>query len=1065
MSIKSKHLKVSTRLSLIGLFILFLAASTSFAKTEGAKQDWENGEVIEINRLPMHASLTPYPDRTSAMKDGETQSPFTMSLNGTWKFNWVNKPSVRPKDFYKPDFDVSGWKDIIVPSNMEMFGYGKPIYINAKYPFQPAAPKVTNTPFDPAWTAYKDRDPVGSYRRTFTVPQSWKGRNVFLRFDGVNSAYYVWINGEKVGYAEDSRLPSEFDITKYLKPGENMIAVEDYRWSDGSYMEDQDFWRMSGIFRNVSLISRAPQYIFDFYARPVLDSEYQNATLDLKVKLYNTSSASAGVAVVAELFGATGKPVFKAIKQSADIAAAGASELKFSQQVKNPNKWSAESPYLYKLVLTLKSKDGKTIESIAKMIGFKSVKIVKGQLLVNGKPIYVKGVNRHEIDPDLGQVMTTKMMVKDILLMKRGNVNAVRTSHYPNVEEWYDLCDKYGIYVLDEANIEAHGYNSGVEQRISTGDDFTAAHIARVSRMIERDKNHASIIIFSMGNESGVGKNFDAARKWINDNYPEFVVSYEPAMSRHSDIFSPMYTKPHEMLSEWRMFGKNRPFILIEYAHSMGNSTGNFQQYWDVIESNPHFQGGFIWDWVDQGIRKKSADGKEFWAYGGDFGDQPNDGNFVCNGIIAPDRTPHPDYFEVEKVYQNIKVESVNLAEGKVRVHNKNFFVDLSGYDIKWQLDENGKMIQSGSLPKLKTPPLKSSDVTIPIKKPALKPGAEYFLKVSFALSKDAIWASKGYVVAWDQMKMPYEPPAADVNIATMPPVSLKETSDAFVVEGKSFSVSVSRKTGEITSIVYNGVNFVASPLTPNFWRPPTDNDRGNQMPYKKGIWKDASKNRKVVSVEAQKINPNGIRIIAESKLFDGGTDYQNTITIYGNGKIDVRADYKSSGRNADENLPDMPRFGMQLAIPGDYDNVEYYGRGPQENYWDRNTGTAIGIYSSKVKDLNYDYVEPGENGNRTDVRWVTFTDAKGNGIRATGEPQIYFSAWPYKMEELERVPHPYEMLLSNDITVNLDYLQMGVGGDDSWGAPPHNEFLILPDKEYSYSFKIEPVSAAIKKK
>lgn len=1037
--------------------IVTITASVILAETVADPPDWENGRVIEINREPAHATLVPFPDEQSALKAEEKDSPYRISLNGKWKFNCVKKPEDRPTDFFKPDFDVSNWKEIPVPSNMELHGCGKPIYINATYPFARNAPKVTDKPADPTWTANKDRNPVGSYRRTFSLPASWSKRLTFVMFDGVASAFYLWVNGEKVGYSEDSRLPAEFNITKYLKPGENTIAAEVYRWSDGSYMEDQDFWRMSGIFRKVTLISRAPLYIRDFFAQPTLDSQYQDGLLKVKLNIRNEGASAASSSVSVDLFDAVGKPVFKTLTLKTNIPS-GISDtvLNFEQPVKNPEKWSAEIPYLYKLLLTLKDGAGKTIEVIPADIGFKSVSVKGSQLLVNGKPIYIKGTNRHEIDPDLGQAIDTKSMINDILLMKRNNINAVRTSHYPNQTEWYSLCDKYGIYLFDEANIEAHGYGSGAEHRISTGEDFAEAHVARVSRMVERDKNHASIIVFSLGNESGVGSNFELARKWLREHYPMFVISYEPQQSRHSDIYSPMYTKPFEMVSQWTLFGKGRPFILIEYAHAMGNSVGNFQEYWDVIESHKYMQGGFIWDWVDQGLRRKSKNGKEYWAYGGDFRDKPNDGNFVCNGLIAPDRTVHPTIYEVKKVYQGIKVEPVDLAAGKVLIRNKYFFRDLSFVSAEWELAENGFVIQSGKLPKLDVPPRKSKEYTIPVKKPVLKPGAEYLLKINFPLAADTLWAKKGYIIAWDQMEMPYKAPASS-ELTPKYKVFLSETDDAFLIkcDAAGSEAAVDKKTGTLTSLKYNGKEFIVTPLAPNFWRPPTDNDRGNQMPYRQGVWKDASAKRIVNSVVAVQKDPQTVVVTADCNLFDGGTSYTNTFTFTG-GDVTINADFRSSGKKGSELLPDLPRFGMQMEIPGQYDNVKYYGRGPHENYWDRNTGSAVGIYASKVDDMIYDYVEPQENGNRTDVRWFTLTDKDGNGIRATGLPLLSVSAWPYKMRELERVAHPYEMKRSGNITVNLDFRQMGVGGDDSWGALPHEQYRIQP-KELNYSFRISP--------
>jgi beta-galactosidase len=1040
----------------LSALILF---STSSAQQ--AAHEWEDPRVFAVNREPAHATFVPYPDEPSARRGVSTfaagvarveGSPFVRSLNGTWKFHWVANPAERPADFYRPDFDVSHWREIPVPSNWEMEGYGTPIYTNITYPFKRDAPRVTEEPPE-SWTAYKQRDPVGSYRRTFDMPATWKGRQNFLVFDGVASAFYVWVNGERVGYAEDSRLPSEFDVTRFLKPGENVLAVEVYRWSDGSYMEDQDFWRMSGIFRSVSLVSRAPAHVRDFYVRTQLDAQYRDAKLRLQVKLRNAGAAAAALSLDAKLLDGSGRSVFPALVWRADVSAGSEAAVDFEQAVVNPRKWSAEEPNLYTLLLTLKDAGGRVLEVIPWRVGFRSSEIKGGQLLFNGKQLIIKGANRHEFDPDRGQVVTTEGMIQDIKLMKQYNLNAVRTSHYPNVQEWYDLCDLYGLYVLDESNIESHGYGANEEQRISNSEDFTDAHVARVSRTIERDKNHASIFLFSLGNEAGVGRNFDAARAWVKAHYPEFNISYESGNSRHSDVFSPMYTKPREIIPQWEKHGRGRPMFLVEYAHAMGNSTGNLQEYWDVIESNPHLHGGFIWDWVDQGIRKRDAPGKPFWVYGGDFGDVPNDDNFCTNGLVFPDRTPHPGLDEVKKVYQFIKAEPVDLLAGRIRVRNKYLFRDLSFVRGEWELTENGVVIERGNVPPLRVGPGQAQEVTLSLRRPVLKPGAEYFLKVTFALAAKASWALLGHVLAWDQFEVPYEVPPAPVrDAAALPPLKLTESAEGFTVVGQNFTARFGRSSGALEAYEFGGRQLLASSLAPNFWRSPTDNDRGNGMPKVLGVWRDAGPARKVTEVTAEQPTPRTVKITALAKLPAGDSTYRNVYAVYGDGSIEVESELTPG-----QGLPDLPRFGIQLTMPGEFRTVTWYGRGPQENYWDRRTGAAVGRYTSSVEDLWTPYIEPQESGNRTDVRWVTFTNASGAGLKATGMPLLYFSAWPFAAQELERRKHPFEIVKSKDITVNLDYRQMGVGGDDSWGAWPHTEYR-LPAKPYQYKFRLEPV-------
>ncbi len=1028
---------------------LFFAISL---KGKDPVADWQNPQVNSINQEQAHSTFSAYPTVEAALNSESESSALAISLNGQWKFNWVRRPEERPRDFYQPGYDVSIWKEITVPGDWMMQGYDVPIYSNMTYPFKKDAPRVMGEP-DKSWTAFVNRNPVGSYRRNFSLPEGWKNRQTFLIFDGVNSAFYVWINGQAVGYAEDSRLPSEFNISKYLKPGENMIGVEVYRWCDGSYMEDQDFWRMAGIFRDVTLISRGSVYVRDFFVETELDKQYRDAVFHLKVKIRNVGAQGMPVKIDAGLLDDSGKSVFENISGNALVKPGEESVVDLSQAVKDPKKWSAEEPNLYRLLITLKDGSGKALEVIPGRVGFRTSEIKEDRLLINGRKIYLKGVNRHEFDPDLGQVTTTEMMVKDIKLMKQNNVNAVRTSHYPNDPEWYALCDRFGIYVLDEANIESHGYGSNVPQKISTAPDFKQAHIDRVSRMIERDKNHPSIFAFSLGNEAGIGPNFAAARDWAKSHYPEFLISYEQGLGVHSDFISPMYTKPQNIVKHWEKFGRGRPMFLVEYAHAMGNSVGNFQEYWDVFEAHPFLHGGFIWDWVDQGIRKKSPEGKEFWAYGGDFGDLPNDDNFCTNGFIAPDRALKPTTYEVKKVYQSIKVEPVDLVAGKIRVRNKYIFRDLTFVRGLWELAENGMVIQSGNLPALATKAGEAEEIVVPIKTPELLPGAEYFLKISFALKDDQPWAGKGFVLAWDQMPIPWKtPPVPGQDLSQLPELKLTETGEAFIITGPDFSAGFGKKSGALESYLFQGKQMISSPLVPNFWRAPTDNDKGRMDDKRLAVWREAGPKRRVRPVSARQPSPQMVEISAESSIPAGNTTLRNLYQVFGDGEIRVEYYLQASGE-----IPDLPRIGMQMTLPGEFENAQWYGKGPQETYWDRNTGAAAGIYAMKVDDLFYPYIETQESGNRTDVRWVSITNRDGLGLLVRGMPTIYFSAWHFKMEELDGKRHPDEVKRSAEITVNLDYRQMGVGGDDSWGAPVHDQYRLWPGT-YSYQFTIRPV-------
>lgn len=1042
-----------------------IAVSSSIfalAQTSSSVPEWQDPRVFEVNREPAHATMVPYPDQASAFKAEQQASPWVQSLNGPWKFHWVKRPEERPVDFYKPDYDVSSWKDIPVPSNWEMQGYGTPIYTNITYPFQRNAPSVMDTPEDHSWTAYIQRNPVGSYRRTFTVPANWSQRQTFLVLDGVNSAFYVWVNGQKVGYGEGTRLPSEYNITKFLKPGENMVAVEVYRWNDGSYMEDQDFWRMSGIFRNVKLVSRDSLFVRDYQVKTPFDSDFHNATFQLKATVSNLGAAARAASIKVQLLDSAGKPVFAPLVKKLTANQGTETAVQFEQPVSNPRKWSAEEPNLYQLVVTLQDSKGKVIEVIPWQIGFRQLDIKGDQILFNGKKLIIKGVNRHEFDPDLGQVMTHDRMVREISLMKKNNINAVRTSHYPNVEEWYQLCDQYGLYVLDEANVESHGYGSGDKQRISDSEDYTEAHVDRIRRLVERDKNHASIIWFSLGNEAGWGRNFEAEKQWVKTHHPEFHISYEPHNSIHGEMLSPMYLKPQNTEEYYQKYGNGRPFFQVEYAHAMGNSTGNFQQYWDIYEKLPWAHGGFIWDWVDQGIRKTGPNGKQFWAYGGDFGDHPNDDNFCTNGLVLPDDTPHPGLSEVKKSYQNIKIEAVDLAAGKILIRNKYNYIDLGQFQGSWVLEENGKPVQHGDIAVGKLAPGETKEVTLPIQVPQAQPGKEYFLKVSFALAQDTLWAPKGYVLAWEQLSMPFSASGEPTySAANAPEVKVNEADNAVTVTNSKFEVRIGKQNGALESYKVNGKEMLTAALEPNYWRAPTDNDRGNGMALRQGIWRDAASGRKVTSVSVKQLAPNQVQVTSEALLPAGDSVQRFVYTIYGDGAVEVESSFQSGNPE----LIDLPRVGAQMRIAGDLRKVSYFGRGPEENYWDRNLGTAVGLYSDQVDKMWFPYIEPQETGNHTDVRWVSFSNADGVGFRVIGLPTFYFSAWPFHMNEIEhsKAPfvghrHPSEIVMADDITVNLDYRQMGVGGDDSWGALQHVEYR-LPATHYDYRFRLEPLS------
>lgn len=1020
-----------------------------------AQNDWENPEMIGLNKEDPHCTLMPFPDADTARKGPRETSPYYKSLNGDWKFHWVPKPEDRPVDFFQLEYDIQDWKEIPVPSNWEMEGYGIPIYSNVQYPFWPV-----NPPFLP-----HDDNPVGSYRTTFSIPETWKGRQIILCFDGVMSAFYLWVNGQKVGYSQDSMTPAEFNITPYLQEGENVLAAEVYRWSDGSYLEDQDMWRMSGIYRDVFLYALPAVHLRDVFVQTDLDARYQDAALSITAKVRNYGPTEAGQHTLdVTVFDQSGEPLGTQPLMSAAVkrvVPGGDALLIMSTNISNPKKWSAETPHLYTAVFTLKDPLGRVAEVERCDFGFRKIELKEGQFFVNGVSIKIKGVNRHEHDPFLGRSVPVTRMIEDIRLLKQNNLNAVRTSHYPDQPVWYDLCDRYGLYIIDEANIESHGMGYDLDVTLGNKPEWEKAHVARMSAMVERDKNHPCVIMWSLGNEAGSGCNFVAARDAARRIDPTRPIHYE-RMNTITDVNSEMYMHIPQIIE----FVKNnpaRPFFLCEYAHSMGNSTGNLQDYWDAIEAHPTLIGGCIWDYADQALKKDlpepGPDGKPrwFWAYGGDFGDRPNDGIFCCNGIVQPDRKPNPGLYEVKKVYQYIKAEAVDLTSGKLRIRNKYNFLPLDIVEGAWSISQDGAVIQEGTLPKLSTPPNTAEEIQIPISQPEAAPGAEYWLKVVFTLAEDTSWAAKGHIVAWDQFQLPWKTPEPQkLAIETLPEVTLTEKAGAWIVSGGKFRAAIGKQTGVLESYVLNGTELIAQPLVPNYWRPPIDNDRGNNMMWRQGMWQTAGPERKVLTVAAKSLGVKAVRVSAVFELPAGASRQEMVYTVYGNGDVLVESRFEP-GKGE---LADLPRFGMQMALPAAFKQVKWYGRGPHENYWDRKTGAAVGEYAASVEELFHHYVRPQECANRCDVRWIALTNPEGMGFLAVGLPLLSVSAWPYTMQDLEEIDHDYLLEERDRITLNVDYLQQGVGGDDSWGSLTHTEYT-LPPKAYHYQFRLTPLSGA----
>jgi len=1093
---------LTTATSVLGLVALTVVAavpsSAPLAAVTSAEQtaqgtDWLDPGVFDRNKEAPHATYTPFPDRQSALEGLPTvadpgRSPWVRSLNGTWRFEWAPNPMRRTREFFDAGFDDSGWGEIRVPSNWELEGHGVPIYIEAGV--LPSPP----VDLDP------DNNPTGSYRRTFTVPEDWEGRRILLRFDGARSTLRVWVNGAPVGYSEGSKTPAEFDITEFVEPGDsNVLAVLVRRWSSGSYLEDQDFWRLSGIDRDVSLISLPAVHVRDFFVRAELDDAYTSGVLEIDATVANrTVTVARRVSVQAELLDDTGASILsRSLETSLEVSGNQESVGRMSVTVPAVRPWTAETPSLYTLLLTLRDEDGAVLEVIPRRIGFRTVEISDGLLKVNGVAVKLKGVNRHEHDPDIGHVVTEERMVQDIKLLKQFNINAVRTAHYPNVPRWYELADEYGLYIVDEANIESHGTGYDLEKTLARKPEWFAAHLDRMQRVVERDKNHPSVIIWSMGNEAGDGSTFERLYEWTKQRDPSRPVQYEMAdLREHTDVFAPMYARIH-ILEDYASGKRARPLIMCEYAHAMGNSVGNLGDYWDVIYANEQLQGGFIWDWVDQGLRATNEDGEEYWAYGGDFGppDTPSGGNFGINGLVSPDRELNPHIWEVKKVYQNTKVEAVDAAAGRVRITNRFDFTDLERLEAVWVLSLNGRGIQTGVLDGLQLAPHESTEVTIDyeagtaipqpftggvdVRAPALLsvPG-QYHLTVEFRTREDRPWADAGHLLAWDQLDLPTVPAADRADRERVAKLDRTREGDILLIEGpegredKDFSVSFDLSTGEMTSYRYHGVEYLRRGPQPNFWRAPTDNDYGNEMPARLGVWRTAADERTVTSVETWQNSDRDVVVRVVATLPVGDSQLITTYRVFANTEVEVENHFIPGAIR----LPDLPRFGMTMELVGGFDTVEWYGRGPHENYWDRNRGAAVGRYTRAVDDMAHTYIRPQETGVRTDVRSLLLIGREpmanpdgsgqrlGRGLVVRGDPLFDFSAYPYRNAVFDagaekRQRHHTDVTRSDLVTLNIDFRQMGVGGDTSWGARTHSEYT-LPAREYVHRFVLSAVIA-----
>ncbi|MFI8089680.1 glycoside hydrolase family 2 TIM barrel-domain containing protein [Streptomyces sp. NPDC086080] len=1257
--------------AVLGALALSAAPGTAHAADRRATAadgppEWNDFGVFTLNTQPPHTTLMPYADVRQALAGDRTRSPYRLSLDGTWKFAYADRPEDRDPDFHRTDTDDSHWDTVPVPSVWQLHGHDFPVYLNITYPYGGPNGRGEEPRPPAAPTRY---NPVGQYRRTFTVPRDWAGRRTFLHFEGVKSAHYVWINGELVGYDEDSYTPSEYDITDHLRPGTNQIAVEVYRYADGDWLEDQDMIRLSGIFRSVHLYSTPAVHLRDFRLDTPLNDTYTAAELAVTASVRAYGAAVSGrYTVETQLYDARGHAVWsRPLEQTAELATAGAGEdvtVRAAKAVTAPRLWSAEQPNLYTAVLRLRDPGGTVIETLSHRVGFREFAIRDGLMRINGEPASLRGTNRHEMHPARGTALTRADLVEDIGIIKRTNINSVRTSHYPNNPLWYELADEYGLYLVDETNLETHGIRS---EYPGSHPQWTAACVARARNMVHRDKNHPSVVIWSLGNEAGGGSTFTAMHDWIRSYDDTRVIQYEgddrPGIS---DIRSRMYESPARIEQRARDTADTRPYVMIEYSHAMGNSNGNLKKYWDIVRRHDVLQGGWIWDFADQSLytpvpartlltesgpaglrgeilatrgtldrdrglsgitvfarddsldltgsltleawitpdvlghhqpviakgdtqyalkqtdrrleffihsagqwiaanwtlpddwtgrehhvagvfdadagtltlyadgvlratrgtdRRPSSntaplalasdadnqtrefsgtirrarvyaralsaaelasegrgpgdDGVRFWfdaatarterkrpdadrflAYGGDWGDNPNDGAFVADGIVTADRGHTGKAAEVKRVYQAINATSGDHP-GAVALTNEYLFTNLRDFDGHWELVADGRVVRHGRLTRdqLDVPPRSGKDISLPVRLPKDPvPGTEYFLQLSFTTKEPTKWAKAGFEVARQQLPLDAGSPAVTpLPLAGVPALRYEDREKDIRITGRDFSVTLDRGSGTLTSYEAKGVRLITSGPVPNFWRAPTDNDHGNGQHLRNQTWRDAGARRKVTGVTVRALGRRAVEIKVTGTLpTTVESDWSTTYTVFGNGEIKVDNTLHPGAGN----LPYLPEVGTLLFLPRRLDRLHYYGRGPEENHWDRNTGTDVGRYTSTVAEQWTPYIRPQENGNKTDVRWAALTDGSGRGLLVSGEPLVEINASHHTPEDLSAgVRHDYQLTPRDAVVLRVNHRQMGVGGDDSWGAHTHDEFKLFADRDYAYTYRLRPLT------
>jgi len=998
---------------------------------------WENPDVLHVNCEKPRAYFIPYENELKAEKGIRGKSKYFKSLNGVWKFKYHDSVYMVEDGFYAENYDAAkrnGWNDLIVPSNWQMHGYDKPHYTNANYPY----------PCDPPYVP--DNNPAGLYIRDFNMADVGD-KDVYLVFEGVDSCFYVWVNGKFVGYSQVSHMTSEFNISSYIKPGNNRLAVMVLKWCDGSYLEDQDMWRLSGIFREVYLLTRSKPHISDIYIKTDLNDSFSQGTLKCEMELAGSMQADVRV-VLRDIHGDV------LYDQVSSIDKSGTVEIK----VDNPDLWSAETPSLYELYLHLGD------EVILQKVGFRDIRIKDSAILINGKPIKFKGVNRHDSHPELGHTTPLYHMRNDLLIMKRHNINAVRTSHYPNDPRFLELCDELGFYVIDEADLECHGAGpAGNMDMISRDPRFEKAYLDRMQRMVERDKNHPSVFMWSLGNESGFGENHIKMAEWAKSRDKSRLIHYEGATNEWGkndldnscvDVYSRMYPSIEEMkkMVETREDEK-RPYILCEYCHAMGNGPGDLKDYWDLMYSDTRYAGGFVWEWTDHAVKTKTPDGIEFYAYGGDFGDEPNDGNFCMDGLVYPDRTPHTGLLELKNVYAPVRTEAIDLRKGEIKVTNLYYFSNLSQLVLNWKVEKDGEIIDRGEIEELDVAPQESITVTLPYELPASSDG-RYFLIVYYTQNIDTEWAEKGYEVAFTQ----FELPTGKVNKtllskSAMPSIHVEKTDKEIVIAGADFRYVFDLFHGSFSCMEYNGVPMISSMPKFNVWRAPTDNDRN--IVHR---WREQGYDRlgsKIYSIEVSSQDDKHITICSEfsmsSFIKKPALRGKAFWTVYGSGDVLLNARVQVR-----EDVPFLPRFGLQLVMPAGNELVEYFGYGPHESYIDKHRSTWKSRFESTVDSMHENYLMPQENGSHYSTEWAVVTNKLGMGLLFVGMDDFSFNASHYTPEDLTKAMHPHELKRRDETIVHIDYMNSGVGSNSC--GPELLPQYRLSQKEINFRVRIKPV-------